>query len=488
MNPKTSIRPARAFLALLALATLFPASVFADEADEIRQLCAEIKALEQKLNALEQREERRDRASAAPAAAVPPVAVKSPGPEPAPQKAAADAPKIKIDDTGFQFASADGGTFIRFHGLVQGDTRWFFEDHGIANNSTFVIRRARVIFEGGFDKIFSYLILPEFGGGGTGTSNAPVIYDANLGVTFAPDVKLVVGKFKAPIGLEMLQNDAVLLFDERSLATNLVPTRDVGLQVTGSPFGGAVSYAVGVLNGNADASYTNNTDTDNNKDFVARLFFTPFVGETASPLTNLGFGIAGSAGLQNRTGQLTTGYKTDGQETFFTYRSTVVPDGSEWRVSPQANYYSGPFSAQGEYTVSAVTALTGANKAELRNRGWQAAVGYVLTGETASYNGFTPKHNFSWQERTWGAWEVGARIADLKIDRGAFPVFADPAASASEATSYGASVNWFLSKAIRISFDFVETHFDRAPGARSTTNLLIGQDEKGFLTRFQVGF
>jgi phosphate-selective porin OprO/OprP len=400
----------------------------------------------------------------------------------------AETPRITIDDTGFTFASADNGTFIKLHGLVQLDGRLFADDPGIANNDTLVIRRARLIFEGGFDRIFSFLILPEFGGGATGTSNAPVIYDANLGIAVTPELKIVAGKFKSPIGLEMLQNDAVLLFNERSLATGLVPIRDVGIMATGSLLGNTVSYAAGVLNGAADSAYTNNTDGDNNKDFAARLFFTPFVGHGASPLANLGFGIAGSYGLQNRTGSLAGGYKTDGQQVFFTYRSTVVPEGEDYRISPQANYFSGPFSAQAEYTVSAVTALAGASKAELRNTGWQGAIGYVLTGENASYNGYTPKHNFSWQDGTWGAWELGARIAQLKIDTNAFPVFADPGASASEATSYGLSVNWFLSKAIRVSFDLVQTEFERAPGSKTTINPLVGQDEKAFLTRFQVGF
>jgi phosphate-selective porin OprO/OprP len=488
MRSHSPSRPARALLALLAISLVPSASLRADEADEINQLRSEIKLLEQKLDALEKREEQRGSPPPAPAAAtaIPaPLAAVPPG---VIANAAFNSTRISIDDTGFSFASADGANFIKLHGLVQGDSRWFASDDGIANNDTFVIRRARLIFEGGFDRIFSFLILPEFGGGGTGTSNAPVIYDANLGIAVTPDIKVVAGKFKSPIGLEMLQNDAVLLFNERSLATNLVPSRDVGLEVTGSPLGGAVTYAAGVLDGSADAAYTNNTDGDNNKDFVARLFFNPFVSDSKSPLQYLGFGIAGSSGLQNKTGSLTSGYKTDGQQTFFTYRSTVLPEGVDWRVAPQANYYFGPFSAELEYTVSAVTALAGTSKAELRNTAWQASVGYILTGEKASYNGYTPKNNFNWEEGQWGAWEVGLRVAQLKIDDDAFPLFADPAASASEATSYGASVNWFLSKAIRISFDLVDTRFDRAPGFKSTTNLLIGQDERALLTRFQIGF
>ncbi len=484
MRPSPSFRPARALLALLILSAAVPASLRADDAEEIRQLRAEIQALGKKLDALEQREGQREQAGAAP----PPAAAAAIAAAPAGPPATVETPKIIIDDTGFTFAAADGGTFIKLHGLVQGDSRWFLDSDGIANNDTFVLRRARLIFEGQFDKTFSFLITPEFGGGATGTSNPPVIYDAYLGIALAPEFQILAGKFKSPIGLEMLQNDAVLLFNERSLATNLVPSRDVGIQATGALLGKTVTYSAGVLNGSADAAYTNNTDVDNNKDFVARLFFKPFAGDAASPLANLGFGVAGSYGLQNRTGSLTTGYKTDGQQTFFTYRSTVVPNGQDYRISPQANYYVGPFSAQAEYTVSAVTAQAATTKAELRNSGWQGAIGYILTGENASYNGYAPKRNFSLQDGAWGAWEIGARVAQLRIDGDAFPTFADPAASASEATSYGVSVNWFLSKAIRVSFDLVQTDFERAQGSKSTTNLLIGQDEKAFLTRFQVGF
>lgn len=492
MKHHPTIRLAFAFLPMLALTAAFPASARADDSDEIKELHAEIKLLEQKLDALEKKEEQRDIAAASPVpVASATVAPSNPLNGVSSQvlaKAAFNSTRITIDDTGFAFASADGADFIKLHGLVQADSRWFATDDGIANNDTFVLRRARLIFEGGFDRIFSFLIVPEFGGGGTGTSNAPVLYDANLGIAVTPDVKVVAGKFKSPIGLEMLQNDAVLLFNERSLATNLVPSRDVGLEVTGAPLGGTVNYTAGVLNGSADAAYTNNTDVDNNKDFVARLFFSPFIGDSSSPLQFLGFGIAGSDGLQNKTGSLTSGYKSDGQQTFFTYRSTVVPEGVDWRVAPQANYYVGSFSAQAEYTLSAVTALAGTTKTELRNSAWQLELGYILTGEKASYNGYTPKNNFNWEQGTWGAWEIGARVAQLKIDDDAFPIFADPAASANEATSYGVSVNWFLSKAIRVSFDLVDTRFDRAPGAKTTTNLLIGQDERAFLTRFQVGF
>ena len=41
-----------------------------------------------------------------------------------------------------------------------------------------------------------------------------------------------------------------------------------------------------------------------------------------------------------------------------------------------------------------------------------------------------PNHSFNWENGTWGAWEVAVRYADLKIDRKAFPTFADPTVNA----------------------------------------------------------
>ena len=58
-------------------------------------------------------------------------------------------PRLKIDTTGFSFASADGSDFIRLHGLVQLDARGYLDDAPISNNDGFLIRRARLIFEGG---------------------------------------------------------------------------------------------------------------------------------------------------------------------------------------------------------------------------------------------------------------------------------------------------------------------------------------------------
>jgi phosphate-selective porin OprO/OprP len=454
----------RAALALAALSTgavLLRAA--ADDTDaEIKALREQIRRLDERLHQLEQKQQLKEQEAAAVAKA---------------------APKIAITDKGFTFAAGDGANSVSIRGLVQLDSRLFFGDGGGVVNNSFVLRRARPIVEGTFGKIYSFQFVSEFGGTG-----APSILDANWGVALSKAVQFKFGKFKAPVGLEWLQSDSWTFFDERSLATNLVPNRDLGVQLGGSFRDGVVTYAAGVFNGVADGTNSTNADFDNEKDVIGRLYLQPFKAAKDSPLQGLAFGAAASLGREKTAAAVTGGYKTDGQQTFFKYRSTVVADGQVWRVSPQAEYRHGPFGAIGEYVVSTVNVRPGSTgpKAELQNKAWQLAAGYVLTGENSSYTGVVPSQPFSWENGTWGAWEVAVRYANLKIDDRAFPLFADPAVNANEASALGLGLNWYLSRTVRTTFDYYQTRFANKVPTSSTQ--ILRQDEKALITRFQVSF
>jgi phosphate-selective porin OprO/OprP len=306
-------------------------------------------------------------------------------------------------------------------------------------------------------------------------------------MTLNPATQLKFGRFKPPIGLELLQGDASTFFAERSLVTNFVPNRDLGAQLGGNILGGTVTYTAGVFNGVADGANSTNADFDNDKDVVARVFAQPFKGDATSPWQGLGFGVAGSRGRQKTAAALTSGYKTDGQQVFFRYNSTTIGDGPSWRFSPQAYYYSGPFGMLGEYAVSAVDVGTSATSArtELHHHAWQFATGYMLTGEKSSYSGVVPAQSFRPGQAGWGAWELTARYASLKIDDNAFPIFADPGASASEATAWDVGVNWYLNKTVRATFDYFQTRFGTL---LPPTSVLLRQDERAFVTRLQLAF
>jgi len=399
-------------------------------------------------------------------------------------------PTLSIGASGLVATSGDTNFSFALRGLLQVDTRTFFNEGGIEGNDAFLLRRARPIFQGTVFRDFDFQFTPDFGG------SSVQIVDAYLNYRYTPWLQLRAGKFKVPIGLEFLQSDSVTFFNERALPTSLVPNRDVGFQVWGDIAGGVVSYAAGIFNGVGDARSTSNTDFDDSKEVAARIFTQPFKRTDVEALRGLGFGVGGSWGdytLASATGLPNgNGYITDGQQQFFAYNATTVADGEHWRVAPQGYYYVGPFSLLGEYTVSAQTVRQNAapfQSALLRNTGWQVAAGWVITGEDATFTGVTPRNAFDPRNGKWGALQIVGRYAELDINDDAFPLFANPLISATGAQSWSAGLNWYLNKNLTIKTSYSRTTFDGGGGAGGTAPAAVTrQPEEVFFTRMQLSF
>lgn len=472
---------AAAFTAL-AFAPFTAQAQTAASPDDVAALREQIRLLDQKLRVLERNQEIKDETAAAAKAA----------------------PKITAADGRFEIASADGANSIRLRGLVQGDARFYFDDANAATDK-FLLRRARLIFEGKFSERFNYVVQPEFAG------STVSILDAFVNTAITPAVNVQVGRFKTPVGLEQLQSDPVAFFNERSIATNLAPNRDVGVQLFGSVAQQRIGYQVSVTNGVIDGG--NSTPASDNAEgdftFAARLFATPFVNDKDSVLKGLGFGIGGATGNYRGTTSATllNSYRTDGQQNFFAYRTnatptaanTTVANGTATVLSPQAYYYYGPFGVLAEYFHSTADLAIGSgatlNAREVTNTAYNLSVGYVLTGEESSFRGVTPKTSFNPANGTWGAFEVVARVAHVDIGNEAF---FDPAGAAialaaannaSEVTSYGLGLNWYLSKTVRAGFDVFQSDYTLAPGNTvPATGNALSDDETVFISRVQVSF
>lgn len=452
------------FTAALLAAGIFQSSLPAAESSELQALRAQVQQLEQQLRVLARQIEIKDEAATA---------------------AAPTTPKVTASDRAFSIASPDAANSIRLRGLVQMDNRLFFDDGGGINNNAFVLRRARIISEGQFAKNYGFQLVTEFGG------SSISILDANLTVGLLPAAQLRIGKFKVPVGHEQLQSDAWTFFNERSVVTNLVQNRDLGIQLGGDLFGNKLNYAVGVFNGVGDGGSTTNTDVDEEKEVAGRVFVTPFRDSAGSYVQGLGFGLSGSIGRQKTAAGRTSGYRTDGQQTFFSYNAATIADGQNWRVSPHLDFRLGSFGLLSEYVLSTANlrpSATGA-KVEVQNKAWQVAAGYVLTGEDASYSGVVPRNNFDLAAGTWGAFEVVGRFAQLDVDDVVFPTLASAASNANEAKSLGLGLNWYLSKSAMLKIDYYQTDFGfPATAPAVSTAPVLRQDEKAFITRFQLTF
>ena len=416
---------------------------------------------------------------------------------------AKEQPRLSLGQDGFSFSSADTNFTLKIKGVVQADSRVFFNDNALLKgNDSFLLRRARPIIEGTVFRDFDFQMVPDFGG------SSVQLMDANLNYKYRPELQLRAGKFKSPVGLEQLQPDAGLLFNERSLVTDLVPNRNVGLQLWGDIGEGSLSYAVGIFNGTGDSRNPNNSDFADDKEFAGRIFVQPFRHTDLGALQGLGFGLGGSysrgssnsLALPNTTGGTLAGYTTDGQQQFFAYNptiGTVVADGPHWRLSPQGTYLLGPFGVQGEYAIShqGVRSSYNAHRAQLDNTAWDLSAQWVLPGEPASFTGITPLRPFAPSAGRWGAWQLVARFGQLDIDDAAFSYFANPATSARSATAWSAGINWWLNKNVRVLTSFSHTTFQ---GGGSSDPLTAGtsippatvshQDENVFFTRVQLAF
>ncbi|MGA3144403.1 MAG: porin [Verrucomicrobiota bacterium] len=414
-------------------------------------------------------------------------------------------PRITVGANGFSFGSADSNFVVALHGVVQVDSRTFQQNDKVPGNDSILLRRARPILSGTVFRDFDFLFVPDFGNGTPGASSSattPSIYDAYVNYRYSPAFQIQAGKFKAPVGLEQLQADVNTSLNERSLVTDLVPNRDLGFELHGDIAGGVLSYAAGIFNGVGDARNSSNIGFQDDREFDGRLFIQPFKQTSLKPLQNLGFGVGGSWGdssitntleLPNTTGGSQPGYFTDGQQQFFAYTNGVVAARSHWRLSPQGYYYYGPLSLMGEYTISDQDVRNGAHSADLQNTAWEISGGWVLTGEDATFNGVTPKHPFNPHNGQWGALQVVGRYAELDVDNAAFPFYANPAASASEARSWSAGLNWYLNQNIRVNASFSHTSFSgggNATGsaAASPPGSVTGHSEDVFFTRVQIGF
>jgi len=426
---------------------------------------AQVEALDQKLRIIERERENDEEAAAT---------------------LAKNQPKFALTQNGFSFSSADTNFVAELHGVLQVDSRSFFHDGGNNGDDGFLLRRARPIFSGTVFHDFDFNFTPDFGG------STVQIYDAYVNYHYNSALQLEAGKFKAPVGLEALTADRDLLFNERSLATDLVPNRDLGLEFHGGVLGGAVSYALGVFTGGYDYSGTTvNTPTQDDMTFEGRLFFQPLKNSDVSALRGLGFGVAGTYldnhPLTNSATGLTPGYTTDGQEKFFSYNAGVNANGAGWRVTPQAYYYYGPLGVLGEYVVSDQEVASLTKAADLQNTAWDVTGSWVLTGEDAAYTGVTPRHPFDPHNGGWGAWQLVARYAALSVDSKAFTDgFASPTKYADGANAWSVGLNWYLNRNVRADLSFSHTTFDGFTGKASPG--VPAQAENVLFSRIQLAF
>jgi phosphate-selective porin OprO/OprP len=427
------------------------------------------------------------------------------------QKKASETPVVTAGKDGFSIKSADGESVLKLKFFSHVDGRYYIEDSTDRKlSNTLLLRRVRPIWEGTLFKYYNFRVMPEFAG-------TLQILDAYSEIAYWPQARLRVGKSKTPFGLERIKSSQDMDLPEFALPTSLTPNYDVGVSLLGDFFDEALSYYGGVFNGAVDGT-SRDVDNADDKDLIGRVFALPFKNGSVEALRNFGIGFAASFG--RKEGDFTNTelpvYKTEGQQTFFSFRTladkagtaavpasgsspakpavpavigdsgTVRAAGTGYRLNPQAYLYFGSFGLFGEYVRSVQEASKGGaawNVSEAGASAWQATVSYVLTGESPSFKGLKPRHAVALGQPGLGALELVARVSQLTVDDDVFPRFADPAKSAREALTWGGGFNWYLSRAVKWSTAFSLTQFQGGAAAGADR-----ADERLVVSRIQTAF
>src|SRR5579872_5300553 len=128
---------------------------------------------------------------------------------------------------GVSVHSSDNNFVLRMGVDIQLDNRTFSGASALVLPNQTVIRRARPTVSGTVYKYVDFYVRPDFGLGTT------VLYEAYMQLNYFSRANVRVGKFKPPVGLERLQSDDDTSFVERGFPTLLVPSRDIGYQISG---------------------------------------------------------------------------------------------------------------------------------------------------------------------------------------------------------------------------------------------------------------
>jgi phosphate-selective porin OprO/OprP len=352
---------------------------------------------------------------------------------------------------GFVLQSPNGDNRLVLGLTAQADGRFSLDDP-LPITNTFAIRKARPTLSGRVAKYFDFKVMPDFG-------NGTVLQDAYFDIRFSSKFRVRTGKDKTPVGYELLQGDPYLLFPERTLASSLVPNRDVGFQAQGdlSP---KLSYSGGVFNGVPDGpSSTADVDANNSKDLAGRIVWQPF-RSTRTPtgaLNGLGFHIGGSIGRQAGT---LPAFRTSVGQTFFSYATGAAASGARQRITPAAFYYYKSFGGFIEYMRSTQKVSRANSTYDVANDGWEVTGSYVLTGEAASDRGVRPSHAFDPSTGKWGALQLAARYSQLKVDPLVFTSGLAAATASRKASAFTIAANWYPAAFIKYYATFERTSFD----------------------------
>lgn len=393
-------------------------------------------------------------------------------------------------------ASVSSAAAVKIAGLFQVDAASFSGDTANGFDDSVQVRRASLAFKGDFSNDWSYQVgldlldITRNKTGGMGYTW--------LGYSGFPAF-VALGRVGLPHGLENWMSSSATLFAERAnVASSLAPPDVLGLY--GEYAQGDFSFAAAI--GTPDAHNDNDALGDDPVMWSARATF--------SPMHTDGNALHFGASYWRQQVKAGAAYGTMTAGTEARARSTPSTIASVNRAARTVDYVSdwglevggvwGPLSAQGEYQNYLVH---GSNTTkDLNFPGYYVQAGYVLTGESHSYDQASGTFgNVKPSCIPCGAWEVAVRYSMLDLsdranksdESGNLGTYIDTANSTADSNplpgvtrNWTLGLNWYATNNVKFMLNYVHADVDYA---REVKNL--GQKDRNinvYDLRAQVKF
>ena len=382
---------------------------------------------------------------------------------------------------GFYIESADKRSRLLIRGRIQGDFKGYLGDN--PRHDSFFIRRARLALAGRVYQYYAFRIGAEFGKGGARLN------DAFVNFQYYKPVQFIFGQFKVPFSMEELHSDNWIDFMERSIANKISPSRDIGMMFHGPVADEIFYYQLGYFNG---YKLNEPSDADDGKDFAGRAVVAPFLKSGSSAVQGLRMGASFTWGNENlakdqwwNSGKWTTAAGT----TYMAMSDGVIQDGTRIRGGAELYWDWGSTKLQSEYMI---VKLDGLQNGSVRNDysiwGGYVSLSHCLTGEKFVFkNGkpgrIIPLRPFRLNGGGWGAFQIGARLEQVKGDRGLLTQgFVDPSKYTNRAIGVTFGINWYPVDMVRVMLNYYHMDF----GDRIAVGDTFIDNEDVIMTRVQL--
>ena len=245
-----------------------------------------------------------------------------------------------------------------------------------------------------------------------------------------------IGQFKQPMFLEELTSDRYTMFLEQGMPSSFALARRLGAEY---------SYATPQWRLGASAYDGNLRGQLQGTGVVGRVVYTPW----ADPGHVLHVGLSlGSESPDGGSARFSSRVEASGIGRTRLDTGTLAGVDRIRRSGVEALWINGPWTVQAEYLHSQLS-RDGAADAGLH--GWYAEAGWFASGDHTSYkDGAIDAPDIGEDGR---ALELAARVSQLDLD--------DNGVRGGDSTNFSLGANWYLSKHVRLTANYVHVDGER---------------------------